>query len=82
MGTSMAASSAAQRESNLFLDLVEAISDRHGQMDIRLDHLSLRLPVVRESLELNGTISVSVHMRDLTDQEKQARVSKELRALA
>ncbi len=69
-------------ESNLFQDFVQAISDRHGQMDIRLDHLSLRLPLLKESLELNGTISVSVHMRDLTDKEKQARVAKELRTLA
>lgn len=69
-------------DSNIFQDLVQAIADRHGQMDIRLDHLELRLPVLRESVELNGTISVSVHMRELTDREKQARVSKELRHLS
>jgi len=69
-------------DSNFFQDFVQAISDHHGQMDIRLDHLELRLPILRESLELNGTISVSVHMRELSDREKQARVSKELRHLA
>jgi hypothetical protein len=69
-------------ETNLFQDFVQAIADRHGQMDIRLEHLSLRLPLLKDSLELNGTISVSVHMRDLTDKEKQARVAKELRTLA
>lgn len=69
-------------DSNLFQDLVQAIADRHGQMDIRLDHLELRLPLIHESVELNGTISVSVHMRELTDREKQARVAKELRHLA
>ena len=78
----MAAADARSGDSNLFLDFVEAISDRHGQMDIRLEHLSLRLPLVRESIELNGTITVSVHLRDLTDKEKQARVQKEIRALA
>jgi hypothetical protein len=78
----MAASSPTNRDANPFLDLVEAISDRHGQMDIRLDHLSMRLPVIRDSIELNGTISVMVHMRELSDEEKQARVSKELRHLA
>ncbi|MGA9838953.1 MAG: hypothetical protein WBF81_01715 [Thermoplasmata archaeon] len=71
-----------ESESNLFLDFVEAASDRHGQMDIRLDHLTVRLPLLKESIELNGTITVTVHMRDLTDKEKQARVAKELRALA
>jgi hypothetical protein len=68
-------------DSNLFLDLVEAISDRHGQMDIRLEHLSLRLPLVRDAVELNGTITVTVHLRDLTDKEKSARAAKEIRAL-
>lgn len=69
-------------ETNLFQDFVQAIADRHGEMDIRLEHLSLRLPMVKESLELNGTISVSVHVRELTDKEKQARVARELRALS
>ncbi|HXW66456.1 MAG TPA: hypothetical protein VEL82_01010 [Thermoplasmata archaeon] len=78
----MAVAGARSGDSNLFLDFVEAIADRHGQMEIRLEHLSLRLPLIRESLELNGTISVSVHLRELTDKEKQARVQKELRALA
>jgi hypothetical protein len=68
-------------DSNLFLDLIEAISDRHGEMDIRLEHLSLRLPLVPETIEVNGTISVTVHMRDLTEKEKAARVAKEIRAL-
>jgi hypothetical protein len=72
----------ASPDSNLFQDFVQAIADRHGEMDIRLEHLSLRLPLLKESIELNGTISVSVHMRDLTDKEKQARVAKELRHLA
>jgi hypothetical protein len=68
-------------ESNLFQDFVQAVADRHGQLDIRLENLSVRLPFLREKVELNGTISVSVHMRDLTDKEKQARVAKELRVL-
>ena len=69
-------------DSNLFQDFIQAIADRHGELDIHLEHLSLRLPLLKESLELNGTISVSVHLRDLTDREKQARVAKELRTLA
>ncbi len=68
-------------DSNLFLDLVEAISDRHGELDIRLEHLTLKLPLVPDAIEVNGTISVSAHMRDLTDKEKAARVSKEIRVL-
>jgi hypothetical protein len=68
-------------DSNLFLDLVEAISNRHGEMDIRLEHLTLRLPLVPEAIEVNGTISFTVHMRELTEKEKAAHASKEIRAL-
>ena len=68
-------------DSNLFADLVEAISDRHGELDIRLEHLTLKLPLVPDTIELNGVITVSAHMRDLTDKENAARVSKEIRAL-
>jgi hypothetical protein len=72
----------SESEPNLFQDFVEAFSQRHGQVDIRLDHVSLRLPLLRENVELNGTISVSVHMRELTEKEKQARIAKEVRALS
>jgi hypothetical protein len=78
----MAPPSVRSGDSNLFLDLIEAISDRQGEMDIRLEHLSLKLPLVPESIEVNGTITLTVHMRDLTDKEKAAHASKEIRALA
>jgi len=69
------------RGPNLLLDMVEALSDRQGELDIRLEHLSLRLPLMRESLELNGQVTVSLHLRDLSDKEKSARVAKEIRLL-
>jgi hypothetical protein len=68
--------------SNPFLDMIEALSNRHGQVDIRLDHLSLRLPFVERTVELNGTISVSVHLRELTEKERSAHVAKQVRSLA
>lgn len=69
-------------DSNLFLDLIEAISDRQGEMDIRLEHLTLKLPLVPETIEVNGTVTLTVHLRDLTEKEKAAHASKEIRALA
>lgn len=66
---------------NMLLDLVEALSDRRGELDIRLEHLSLRIPMVPESIELNGQVSVSLHLRDLSDKEKSARAAKEIRLL-
>ncbi|MGP8076320.1 MAG: hypothetical protein ACLP8Y_06285 [Thermoplasmata archaeon] len=66
---------------NLLFDMMEALSDRQGELDIRLEHLSLRLPMLPESLELNGQITVSLHLRDLSDKEKAARSAKEIRLL-
>lgn len=78
----MAASSSGGRsESNIFHDMVEALAGRHGELDIRLEHLNLRLPLMNDSLELNGGITLSVHLRDLSEKEKAARVAKEVRAL-
>ena len=74
--------SSAAPESNRFQDFVQAIADRRGELDIRLEHLTLRLPIIRDNIELNGMISVSVHLRDLSEKEKAARVAKELRVLA
>jgi hypothetical protein len=78
----MAASSSVGRgDSNIFHDMVEALAGRHGELDIRLEHLNLRLPLMKDSLELNGAITLSVHLRDLSEKEKAARVAKEVKAL-
>jgi hypothetical protein len=67
--------------SNPFQDWMDAMSNRHGQVDLRLEHVALKLPWIPEAVELNGTVSVTFHMRELTDKEREARVAKEIRAL-
>lgn len=69
------------REPNAFLDLIEAIANRHGEIDLRLDHVSLKLPMIRENIEVNGAISVAVHLRELTEKERSARAAHEVRIL-
>jgi hypothetical protein len=67
---------------NPFVELVEALADRHGEVDLHVEHLTLKLPLLRETVELNGTITVSVKFRGLTEKEKQANVAREVRAHA
>jgi hypothetical protein len=67
---------------NPFLEMMEALSNRHGQMDIHLDHLTLRLPFTQRTVELNGTVTVSVHLRELSDKERSAHVAKQVRTLS
>ncbi len=71
---------AASVEANPFLELVEALADRHGELDLHVEHLSLKLPMIRQTVELNGTVTVSVKFRGLTEREKQANVAREVRA--
>jgi hypothetical protein len=73
---------AASTSGNPFLDLMEALSDHHGQVDIRLDRMTLKLPFVRETVEVNGTLSISVHLRELSEKERSAHVNRQLRALS
>lgn len=55
--------------------LLDALSDKHSQLDIRLDGLSLNLGDSSLGLRLSGTVSVAVHMRGLTSAEKDAHVA-------
>jgi len=77
----MSPTATTTREPNVFLDLIEAIANRHGEIDLRLDHVNLKFPMVREGIELNGAISISVHLRELGERERSARAAHEIRAL-
>jgi hypothetical protein len=78
----MAPPASSESMVNPFVELVEALANRHGEVDVHLEHLKLRVPLIREAIELNGTVTVSVKFRELTEREKQADVARELRAHA
>jgi hypothetical protein len=61
--------------------LLGALANKHGQMDIRLDKISLGIPGSPLGVELNGTVSLVVHMRDLTEDERKAHVSRNISAI-
>ncbi|MCI4358492.1 MAG: hypothetical protein L3J95_02675 [Thermoplasmata archaeon] len=53
-------------------EVLKALTDKQGQVDIRLKHVALDWKGTPLGLELNGTVTVSVHMHDLNEKEKQA----------
>ena len=55
--------------------LIEALSDKHSQVDIRLQGLTLDMGDRRLALRVSGAVSIAVHMRDLTDDEKSAHAT-------
>lgn len=61
--------------------MIAALVDRHGQMDIHLRKLHLTVPGSQLGLELDGKVTVSLHLRDLTDAEKQAHVQSNVAAI-
>lgn len=56
----------------LLSEVVKAMIDKHGQVDIRVDGLALQWKGTPIGVELNGTVTLSVHMRDLSPAEKKA----------
>ncbi len=60
---------------------MNAMANQRGELDLRLEGVTLRLPFVPQPVELNGTVTVSFHIRELTDKERDARVAREVRML-
>ncbi len=66
---------------NPFLDVVAALQNRQGQVDIRLDRFSMKLPFAGE-IEVSGSLSLSVHFRELSERERKAHEGRQVRALS
>jgi hypothetical protein len=58
--------------------LIDALSDKHSQLDLRLQGLTLTLGDSRLAVRLSGTVTVAIHMRDLTDAEKDAHATSNI----
>jgi hypothetical protein len=69
-------------EKGLFEGLIEALVDRHSQLDINFQRTNMRFPGTQLSVELNGLLSLSVHMRELTEEEKAASATKNVALMA
>jgi hypothetical protein len=68
---------ARQFESGVVEGLIEALANKHAQLDISFEKTSVRIPGMQQlGVELNGVISLKVHMRDLSEEEKKALASK------
>jgi len=61
---------------SLFVDVLEALSDKHAQVDLNLQGMAVRIPSLGTSVELNGHLTIAFHVRDMTDNEKEASAAK------
>lgn len=65
----------AEVSKNLFEGVIEALMDRQSQLDVHLKDLTLSLPGTNLSMQMSGMVTVSVHLRELTDEEKHAHAA-------
>lgn len=63
-------------EKGLFEGLVEALGDKHSQLDLNFQRTRVTMPGTQVGFELNGVVTLTVHMRDLTENEKKASAEK------
>jgi hypothetical protein len=67
---------AADTEKTIVEGILEALSDKHSQLDINLQGMSIRFPRAGISIECNGLITLTSHVRDITEDEKKASASR------
>lgn len=75
-------SSMVEMEKGLFEGLIDALADKHSQFDLNFQRTSIRFPGMQMSVELNGVITLTVHLRDLTEEEKQASATRNVALMA
>jgi hypothetical protein len=67
---------AAEVEKSLLAGLLEALSDKHAQLDINLQGISIKSPRTGLTVELNGVVTVTCHIREMTESEKKASAAR------
>ena len=66
----------AGAERSILAEFLEALSDKHSQVDINLQGMNVRFPSTGVSVEFNGLVTVTSHVRDLTEDEKKASAGR------
>jgi len=73
---------AAEEGKGPYQGLVKALGDKHTEFDINLQGLNVKLPRSGVSVELNGLVTLTVHMRELTEEEKKASAAKNVAVMS
>jgi hypothetical protein len=74
--------STSDAEKSLIEGIVGALSDKHSELDINLQGMSVKFPNTGIGVELNGLITVTCHVRDITEDERKASASKNVALMA
>ena len=69
-------------EKSIVAELIGALSDKHTQVDINLQGMNVRFPNTGMGVEFDGLVTITSHVRDMTDDEKKASASKNVALMA
>jgi hypothetical protein len=78
----MVQSKTTDGERSLIEGIIGALSDKHSQVDISLQGMSVKFPNTGIGVELNGLVTLSAHVRDITEDERKASASKNIALMA
>ena len=70
--------SAESIEKGLFEGMITALANKHSELELNFDKTTLRFPALQMSVEMSGSITLSVHMRDMSEDERKALSSKKI----
>ncbi|MEM0129213.1 MAG: hypothetical protein QXG65_03505 [Thermoplasmata archaeon] len=54
---------------------IDALTNKHSQLDLHLRGLTVSMGDKRLALHISGDVTVAVHMRELTDEERSAHAA-------
>ncbi|MGI0087580.1 MAG: hypothetical protein ACREBI_06430 [Nitrosotalea sp.] len=63
-------------DASFFEGLIESLADKHSQLDINFQKTNIKLPGIEKTLEIDGLVTLSIHVRELTEEEKKASSKK------
>ena len=69
-------------EKRLVEGVLEALGDKHSELNINFQRTAVRVLGTQLGLELDGMVRLAVHMRDLTEEEKKASAERNVALMA
>ena len=63
-------------EQSLLASFIKSLEDRHMQLDINFQKTKMKFPGLEQPLRVDGIVTLSAHIREMTDAEKKASAKK------
>jgi len=72
----------ANPSGNIFDGVITALANKHAQVDLIFNHTSLRVAGTGVGIQLDGSMSLLIETRDMTEEENKALASRHVSSLS